>query len=59
VVYAISPPLKRIIIVAIIPIWIRIDVGSRVCIDIGPGSVVCIGIRFDITSIQGAQYSKA
>jgi hypothetical protein len=51
--------LKRIIIVAIIPIWIRIDIGSGVCIDIGPGSVVCIRIGFNITSIEGAQYSKA
>jgi len=51
--------LVRIIIVAIISVWIHIDIGSGVCIDIRPWSVVCIRIGFNITSAESIQYPKA
>ena len=48
-----------VIIGAIIPAWIRIDIGWGVCIHIRPGSVVPIRIGLNIAPIDGTQYPKA
>jgi hypothetical protein len=48
-----------VIIGDIIPRWIGIDIGSRIGIDIRPGSVVSIRIRRNIASIESAQYPQA
>jgi hypothetical protein len=48
-----------VIIGAIIPVWIRIDIGSRVCINIRPGSVVSIRIGLNIASVESTQYPQA
>jgi len=48
-----------VIIGAIIPVWIRIDIGSGVCINIRPGSVVSIRIGLNITSVESTQYPQA
>ena len=41
-----------VIIGAIIPVWIRIDIGSRVRIDVWPGSVVSIRIGLNIAPVE-------
>jgi len=51
-----SPP---IIIGSIIPARIPIDVGLRICIDIGSRSIVSIRIGLDIASIDRTQYPEA
>jgi hypothetical protein len=48
-----------VIIGNIIPRWIGIDIGSRIGIDIRPGSVVPIRIGRNIASIESAQYPQA
>jgi hypothetical protein len=48
-----------VIIGNIIPRWIGIDIGSRIGIDIRPGSVVSIRIGRNIASIESAQYPQA
>jgi hypothetical protein len=52
-------PSIGVIIGAIIPVWIRIDIGSRVRIDVRPGSVVPIRIGLNIAPIDGSQYPQA
>jgi hypothetical protein len=47
-----------VIIGNIIPRRIGIDIGSRIGIDIRPGSVVSIRIRRNIASIESAQYPR-
>jgi hypothetical protein len=48
-----------VIIGNIIPRWIGIDIGSRIGIDIRPGSVVSIRIGRNIASVESAQYPQA
>jgi hypothetical protein len=48
-----------VIIGNIIPRWIGIDIGSRIGIDIRPGSVVSIRIGRNIASVESVQYPQA
>jgi hypothetical protein len=41
-----------VIIGAIIPVWICIDIGSRVRIDVRPGSIVSIRIGLNIAPVE-------
>ena len=54
-----TSPSIRVIIGAIIPAWIRIDIGSGGCIHIRPGSIVPIRIGLNIAPTDGTQYPKA
>jgi hypothetical protein len=48
-----------VIIGAIIPVWICIDIGSRVRIDVRPGSIVSIRIGLNIAPVESTEYPQA